>query len=174
MTKLIAIDPGRATGIAEGYYTDTEPLKFTDIYVTTDGIEGFAARWEDALYCTDHFVVETFVPRANEFLANVDGVEVIGLIKGTMHGEKHGGTSNPTAMPHEYFWQERTEKAALLGAKDSVSEKANNAWLKDHGLWQTGKMVGWKDGRDANDAIIHALVHMKKIRHIPTLLHYWG
>lgn len=166
----MAIDPGRATGIAEGHYSDTEPLTFTDIYVTPDGIEGFAPIWRDAMVAVDDFIVETFVPRANEFIANVDGVEVIGLIKGAMYIEE----ADSNVMPHEWHFQARTEKAALLGAKESNSETANNAWLKDHGLWQTGKMVGWKDGRDANDAIIHALVHMKKIRHVPTLLHYWG
>jgi hypothetical protein len=167
----MAIDPGRTTGVAEGHYSDTEPLKFTEIYVTTDGIEGFGTIWEDALASMDDFVVETFIPRANEFIANVDGVEVIGLIKGTMYAEARHVEEGTL---HDYFFQARTEKGALLGAKESASEKANNAWLKDHGLWQTGSMVGWKDGRDANDAIIHALVHMKKIRHVPTLLHYWG
>jgi hypothetical protein len=165
----MAIDPGGTTGIAEGYYTDTQPLKFTSIYVATEGIKGFAKEWRNALDSVDDFVVETFVPRANEFIANVDGVEVIGLIKGEMYMEE-GNIS----VPHSWYFQARTEKAALLSAKESNSETANNAWLKGHGLWQTGKMVGWKDGRDANDAIIHALVHMKKIRHIPTLLHYWG
>lgn len=159
MTRLMAIDPGKATGMASGHYSDTEPLVFDDIWTIPNGVDGFAeAYWScgDSIY-GDRLVVETFVLRANEFLANVEGVEVIGFIKGTQTNGVH--------------WQARGDKADLTGGK---GEPANNAFLKSHGLWQTGKMVGWKDGRDANDAIIHALVHMKKIRHVPTLQKYWG
>lgn len=167
MTKLVAVDPGGASGVAEGHYSDTEPLEFDNIYTIPEGVNGFSeVYWNgfdrpEQMY-GDELVVETFVNRSNEFLANLESVEVIGFIKGTTHNWRE---------PH---WQQRTDKAALTGAGESASEVRNNNFLKRHGLWQTGKMVGWKDGRDANDAIIHALVYMKKIRHMPTLLKYFS
>lgn len=162
----MAIDPGGATGIAKGHYSDTEALEFDQIYTIPGGVIGFKEHyWNDYVDPSDLYgdelVVETFVNRSNEFLANLESVEVIGFIKGT-------------AYERQTHWQQRTEKASLTGGGESGSEARNNAFLKGHGLWQTGKMVGWKDGRDANDAIIHALVYMKKIRHIPTLLKYFS
>ncbi len=75
------------------------------------------------------------------------------LIEGALSA-LHGG---------EIVWQLRSDKSLV---EDSV--------LKDNGLWHTGKYVGWKDARDTNDAIIHALAYLKKNKHVPTLKKYWG
>lgn len=158
MTQLMAVDPGGATGVATGSYSDTEPLRFTDTYTIPKGVEGFSEVFWNGMdtFYPEKLIVETFVPRANEFLASVAGVEVIGFIKGTSL---------------DTIWQDRGEKADLTGGD---GQAANDAWLKEHDLWLTGKQVGWKDARDALDARIHALVYMKKIRHIPTLREYFS
>jgi hypothetical protein len=160
--EFMAVDPGGATGVALGHYDDKTPITFTETFTIPNGAAGFGDWWHnsEAEY-REKLIVETFVPRANEFLASVAGVEVIGFIKGTTWRDP--------------IWQSRSDKALLTGNKPGVdSEAKNNAFLKEHGLWLTGKQVGWKDGRDAMDAEIHALVYAKKIRHIPTLRQYWS
>lgn len=160
MTKLIAVDPGAASGIVTAFYDEVTPLTFDGQYVTHDGVDGFSAwfwdqecpnqsrfeYWEDF-----EWVCESFVLRANnKFVADLRPVEIIGLLKGTLGSEF-------------VTWQQRTLKALV---PDKV--------LKDAGEWVTGKMVGHTDGRDVNDAKIHALAYMMRKHHVPTLRKYFA
>lgn len=154
--QTLSIDPGAATGFALGHYDDRTPWTLDDVWVTHDGIEGFAewyytegSQWVRA----DVVIMETFVLRDNPFLASLDGVEIIGFSKGNGLVDR---------------WQSRTAKS--FSRKD---KKAADKLLKAHGLWHTGKMVGHTDGRDVNDAIIHALAYMKHIEHIPSMKKYF-
>lgn len=161
MTKLIAIDPGKATGWARGYFDDETPFQLEEAFVTHDGIEGFAelncnAQSPDNPYAQtflegfDVIVYETFVLRQNGFLAALNSVEINGYLKGT-YGTYGRLTPQSRTLKHH----------------------TPDATLKQYGFWQTGKMVGHKDGRDANDAIIHALTYLKLQGHVPTLKAYF-
>lgn len=148
-----AVDPGQATGWAVGEYFKDEPWHLLEAGIANGGLLGFQSLWSDDIpwdWANDtDVVVEKFILRAAEAVPDVEALRIEGFIVG--------------ALGREPIWQLRTEKS---GCSDSV--------LKEHGLWQTGGMVHHKDGRDANDAIVHSLVHMKNIGHIPTLAKYWG
>lgn len=149
---ILGIDPGKATGMAIGEYGDDKPYTLLQATTLQDGLDGWL-RWVDAeselLQAVDDVVIEGFVLRDNGWLANLDGVEIIGSVK-TL----------------------RRDAIVQLRGRKSL---APDQMLKDRGLWQTGKMVNHKDGRDANDAIIHSLAYlMANIRHRPTLRKYTG
>lgn len=152
--QLLSIDPGRATGFALGHYDDETAWTLDNVWVTQDGIKGFAEWYWEQGFAPYEVVMETFVLRDNGFLASLDGVEIIGFAKGCGMVDR---------------WQPRTAKSF-----SRTDPKAADKLLKVHGLWHTGKQVGHKDGRDVNDAIIHALAYMKHINHRPSMLKYFG
>ena len=147
MPSLIAIDPGKSTGIIEGTYSENQPLEIMSKTVTHNGIQGFAEwYWEGVPFWSHEpiWIVEDFTLRgSNDFVADLSGVEIIGFLKGM-------------AIP--VHWQSRTLKHLV---PDLV--------LKHNGYWFTGKDVGHTDGRDCNDAAIHALAWLAKQKHEPTL-----
>ena len=149
MPSIWGIDPGKATGFAYGWFDDVMP--FTLFYAEIlDQDEAFVRIRERFEYASPDnvTVAEGFKLKGGQaFTPDLTGVEIIGAIK-------------YLGLP--VVWQWRTDKALV---KDQV--------LKDHGLWQTGKMVGHTDGRDANDAIIHILAYLLKKKHQPTLRKYF-
>lgn len=151
MTYLLSIDPGIATGIALGWYEQQHWYERIDCWIVKGGLDGFM-HWYyadapgEALMA--QWVSERFVLRDNDFVANTEPLRIEGAM---------------IALGLNPVFQLRTDKALC---KDDV--------LKEHKLWVTGKMVNHTDGRDANDATIHALAYLKKQKHIPTLKQYWG
>jgi hypothetical protein len=98
-------------------------------------------------------VSEKFIARlTGDTVPNVEALRVEGAI------------ANGILNTQSIVWQERTKKSTVP-----------DALLKKYGFWQTGKMVNHKDGRDANDAIIHMLHYMAfNLKHMPTLKAYFG
>lgn len=92
MTELvIGIDPGKATGVA---WYDLDTCKVVKVLETPRGIDGFQTQMRHTLHnevVVDlaHCACERFDLRSsNEFVANLQGVEVIGWLKG--EGYVHG------------------------------------------------------------------------------------
>ena len=167
---VIAIDPGVATGVAIGRRSIYDPLEviFTGIvpggtvgfcewlYMTNDGktiIEQDCAKeFPDEFGNLDwhtEVVCETFKPRGGSFAPSMESLRIEGVVI------DHFGSI--------VKWQTPADKTLV---KDE--------FLKEHGLWLTGKDVGHEDGRDANDALLHLFIHALRSRHIPTLEEYWG
>lgn len=154
MTTILSIDPGKITGLTWGKFSDTEPYKIVDTQaVEFDDLSDMI--WNGNHLWGDILVIERFVPQSGaEYALKEDdlaGVEVIGMLK---HGLVHDF--------NKVYYQLRSEK---WNVPDEV--------LKKHGLWKEGKDVNWDDGRDVNDATIHALVWLKKQEHLPTLNAYF-
>jgi hypothetical protein len=151
MTHLLTIDPGVTTGIALGKFDEHQAYERVAFWAVKEGLEGFI-HWYHAEAPIEalmgRWVAERFVLRDNDFVANTEPLRIEGAME---------------AFGLHPIYQLRTDKAL---AKDQV--------LKDAGLWVTGKMCGHTDGRDVNDATIHALAYLKKLRHIPTLRRYWS
>lgn len=162
MTLLVSLDPGKVTGCAIGCFTDTTPYERLDYFAIQGGLEGFIdfaesrwcceetmSLWEDPLHegLDPILISERFVLRSNAFVADTTPL----LIEGAM-----------AAWHLDPVYQLRSDKALV---PDQI--------LKDNGWWVTGKMCGWKDGRDVNDSLIHALVYLKRKKHEPTLRKLW-
>lgn len=148
MTYLLTIDPGYATGIALGWYSSIEGYVLHDKWLVPGGAAGFADWWKINGYFMRNFdkVIEGFINHDGP--ADLVSVEVIGWIKGERISVDE---YQPPSDKHQ--------------CPDRV--------LKDHHLWVTGSDVVWTDGRDVNDAIIHAIAYLKKKRHLPTLAKYF-
>lgn len=154
MPYVLSFDPGIATGWAYGHFSNHHPYSVEGVGVIHGGLEGFTEWWASDLvraeYQANHIVIEGFRSRSGQpFAPNLDGVEIIGFLRGTLHALK---------VPSFYTMQWPTDKALV---PDST--------VKALGFWQTGKMVNHTDGRDANDAIIHGLAYMLKQKHEPTI-----
>ena len=166
---ILAIDPGRATGVAIGRYTLVDPVEIIYTGIIPGGAVGFA-EW---LYNTNdvksivendcsygfpeeydgldwHIDVacEVFKPRGGNFAPDSEALRIEGIMI-----DHFGNIIN---------WHSPSEKSLV-----------NDSFLKEHDLWVTGKDVDHTDGRDANDALIHVFVYMMRNRHIPTLEAYW-
>jgi hypothetical protein len=156
---LLSLDPGKQTGIALGYFGDNHPYELIKVWQISDGITGFLKWWNSEgvmnikfrewQYKSESIIVcEKFILRSNQFVADTEPLLIEGALQALWH--------------YPIIWQQRSDKTLV---EDST--------LKAHGLWHTGKQVGWKDARDTNDAIIHALGYLKKNKHVPTLKKYW-
>lgn len=149
MTTIIAFDPGYATGIAEGFFSDIEPLQLVD----ADTIP--YTLWTDAWVILseekhDHLVAEKFeLSAGNEFTADLTGVKVEGTLE-LLYGEE-----------------------LKYRTRDSKSQVPDEL-LQRIGMWKTNDQVEWTDARDANDAIIHMLGYVAfDLQHKPTLREYF-
>lgn len=147
--KLLSLDPGKQTGIALGTYGD-EAYELLNVWQVAGGLNGFIDWWHDHYPLNESVLVsEKFVLRNNAFVADTEPL----LIEGALH----------VLYDNQIVWQLASDKSLV-----------NDSVLRENNLWHTGKQVGWKDARDTNDAIIHALAYLKKNKHIPTLQKYWG
>lgn len=166
---VMAIDPGKATGIAIGRYSDMMPMEVVSTNIVTNGVYGFA-EWlhntndgkaiikkdcsynypEDYDNLEYHLdvVCENFNLRGGNFTPDLEPVRIEGVLI------DHFGSIMK--------WQSPSHKS-LVGDR----------FLKEHELWQTGKDVGHEDGRDANDALLHLFAYVMRSKHNPTLEAYW-
>lgn len=84
MTYVIGVDPGKATGIAVYDLSTCKPVHMEE---TGNGIKDFVRVYQglesDDDYCNSYTACEGFTLRSsNEFTANLQGVEIIGWLKG--------------------------------------------------------------------------------------------
>lgn len=162
MTLLLSFDPGVSSGIALGSFGPKQAYEFIRGWEPQGGTEGLIEWWRSSLTWDSSgsemldwdiedtiWVSELFVLANNDFVANIE----------SKRGE---GALMMMAYPQKINWQDRTRKA---GVPDRI--------LKEHGLWQGGVDYQHEDGRDVNDAIIHALEYLRSRVHVPTLKRYF-
>lgn len=165
MPYLFSLDPGKNTGAALGYYDDDTPYQLLERWQIHGGLEGFAQWTEHGAggLDFDERVVERFVLSGdNEFTADLTPKEIEGYLRGVLTADEYAAIT----------WQLRSDKSRLTGYPKSAVTKAQRQrvrfnFLKEHGLFAAGA-----DNDDSNDAIVHALVYLKR-RHRPTVLRYW-
>lgn len=189
MTYILAIDPGLSSGIVLGKFSTTEPFERVAFWQVEGGLAGFL-EWADRYWyidtenwlrflISDEFAVaagnllvvaEKFTPLTNKgFSHTLDSVEPL-RIEGALVALELMPAEFPDA---EHRWQ-RPAQMYTHGGTDKASRlKASRAWLKSHGLLVTGKQVGCKDANDVNSAQLHLFAHLRKIRHLPTIKHYF-
>ena len=201
MTYILAIDPGLSSGIVLGKFNDTEPFERVAFWQVEGGLAGvlewykehwfrghdegddefeyYGGLWGGRGGASPKFevpgldllvVAEKFTPLTNKgFSLTLDSVEPL-RIEGALVAFGLMPADFPDA---EHRWA-RPASMYFSGGSDKASRlKASRAWLKSHGLLATGKQVGCKDANDVNSAQLHAFAHLRKIRHLPTIKHYF-
>ena len=114
------------------------------------------------------FVCEKFTPRQALTLKSAEPLRIegalvqMGIVPDYIQGEKNPQWQHP---PAQYF---------CGGQSLAEKKKRSRGFLKKHDLHLTGKMVGCKDADDAISARLHAFAYMRRIKHMPTLRHYFG
>lgn len=136
--NILSLDPGKVTGVVDVVFdTETGDFLEKDVFVLPSVDDTIAYLRAAAAMKRLTVVYEEFTLNpGNQFVADLSGVEIIGALK--------------YAFPHE--WLHPRRRSDKVQVPDTL--------LKDHGLWVTGKDVGWEDGRDANDAMIHLIGYL--------------
>ena len=129
---------------------DDEPIEREAYLLVQGGIEGFDewfsnTFWDDDRFTRDDVMVcEEFIQDGRTPKVDTNALLIQGYLIGAWGF-------------NDVKWQRNAMKNAKTG----------DALLKQHGLWLTGKQVGWKDGRDVNDSQLHALAWAKN-NHAPS------
>lgn len=193
-TTLVTIDPGLSTGVAIGTFSDTEPYNRTHAFQIEGGLRGFLDNFwfeydymyadyrlevggtYDCRYDVEDempvFVAEKFTPRAGQgfshTLASTEPLRIEGaLIALNLMPDYQKAEGNAR-------WQQPAQQYFCGGSGVTEKRKRAKAFLKEHGLYLTGKDVGQKDAEDAISATLHALAYMRSMKHMPTLRYYFG
>lgn len=164
MTSLLSIDPGLNSGIALGRYDSLTPYRLLERWQVHNGLDGFLDWWGSEDIQFDELVVEKFVLANNDFTADITPKEIEGAIKTLMRY---------TAPEIPIWWQPRQDKSALTGYPDSAKTKAQRQRVRFDFLDRFGLFKAGTEHDDSNDAITHALVNLKRRRHMPTVLAMW-
>ena len=126
MTLIKGIDPGRATGIA---IYNLETCKPEYVEETANGIYGFrgsliSSSTAHNFVPIEHVVCEKFTLRSsNKFTANLEGVEIIGWLKGAGIWGKY----NPEPSQHMTLTRLREKK-------DSYADSVVTKLMKEAGF----------------------------------------
>lgn len=153
MRKLLAIDPGYATGISMWFVPNDAPIERKGFLLISGGADAFIdwLLFDDLLDEFDDVVdqnivvVEKYVDDGRTS-HDPNALEIQGFLKGFDRAQ-----GNQADKVWDFYWQRNSMKNTKNGDK----------LLKQHGYWLTGKQVGWKDGRDVNDSQLHALAWAK-------------
>lgn len=179
MSLLLWIDPGMSTGIALGTYSDDQPYTLEGTWQVGGGLRGLVEWWDsdapgevEMLYLGE-IGVEKFTPRPHAgggglTLKTVEPLRIEGWLVGNRLIEDYplDGSSAPPQWQHpplQYF---------AGGKTVAEKKKRQHAWLKEHGLYVTGKDVGQPNADDARSAIAHSIAFLRKF-HRPTQGHYF-
>lgn len=152
--KLLAIDPGNATGWStwawsDGYDAPALRIKYG---LAQGGYDGFMAMLDDQARDVDVIICEQFHLDGRTAFPDITPK----LLEGALLATQRAGVF--VASIH---WSPTSNKAMV-----------RNAALKRGRLWLTGKKVGWTDANDVNDSQRHALAYLKQI-HPPTTAWLW-
>lgn len=170
--RIVSIDPGMSTGVAIGFITETSPLKDVHRIQVTGGLMGFVEIVNE-LVLNDRnttVVCEKFTPRPNGSrggltLKSVEPLRIEGFLVGREFIEDYEASSRCWRQPASQYFS----------GGDNLAEKKKHSreWLKDRGLYLTGKDVQSPDADDAISATLHLLGYLRDTKHMPTLKHYF-
>lgn len=146
MNRLLAIDPGWATGISVWRVPEDEPIEREAYWLVKGGPSGFDEWWTEVFWDDDRFeiVCEQFIQDGRSPKVDPNALQIEGYLMGVWGID-------------EVIWQRNSMK----------NTKSGDKLLKQHGYWLKGSEVNWKDGRDVNDSQLHALAWAKN-NHAPS------
>lgn len=165
----MAIDPGRATGVAIGRVNPQQPLEIIFTAIIPGGTEAlidWLERTNNGKYITELDCMKNFPEEYDNIDFHLDAIcETFRLRGGVISPDLEALRIEGVLMDrfgNTVHWQNPSDKS-LVG----------DDFLRENDLWLTGKDVDHQDGRDANDALLHLFAYMMKQRHLPTLEAYW-
>lgn len=171
MSLGIAIDPGVSTGICLFDYGPTTPFRQLALWQVSGGAGGLT-RWLEMNACQidayptisgevlDVVIVEKFTPRGGAgFSLTEASVEPL-RCEGVLIGRGFG--------PY-IIWGPPAAQYFMGGVDLREKKKRSREFLKLHGIYATGKMVGQANADDAISAELHAIAYLRRARHMPTL-----
>lgn len=179
---LISIDPGLSTGIAVGTYSNTEPFKLTHFFQIEGGVEGFLRdlRVRDYLsteyprvYVRDVCISDDKVVKAIAEKFNARGGANSGFSYRTRDLEPLRIEGSMLALGLNPHWVSPPQQYFAGGEGKAKKKQAQHKWLKEKGLYVTGKMVGCDNADDVRSAIAHAIAFLVRQKHRPTIEHYF-
>jgi hypothetical protein len=149
MTTFLSLDPGATTGYAIFEYDehDFELLESGQIECSFDG---FIDAWVNCAFgLPDYVVCESFNLREGLYGVNLAPTYVIGALEALVVAD------NGRDEPIEIYYQE-----------PKLKPLCDDERLKRLGLHQKGKP-------HRNDAVRHGIIHLRNIKHKPTLVAGW-
>lgn len=166
MSMILSIDPGQNTGIALGSYSAITPYTLDYRWQVHGGVEGFINWWEsntERVGWADTIVCESFeLRRTNTFQADIEPKAIEGALRVFTH-----------YSDYEIAWQTAAQKASLIGYPESADTADKRQRLRYEFLDRFGLFKAGTENDDSNDAITHALVYLRSVKHAPTLHTFW-
>lgn len=151
MTHILAVDPGKRTGIALMRFEDDEAVEVIATWDVPGGLEG----WAD--WITDHqslfihlrffIVYERFIPREGVHGVGTDASEVIGAV-----------------LTWAKDWDVTVVPQPAAGRLKAVPNRVLDKFYKFSG----------NVDRNVKEAARHAVWYLKNAKHMPTIRKGWG
>jgi hypothetical protein len=143
MPRILSLDPGGTTGIANIYYANNA-VKLFSVKQVPGGLEGFL-EWvsEQKLSSFDVVVCEDFSLRTGIHSPDLSPVYIIGALSALCRG-----------------------KVELVLQMPSQKSLCDDPRLKSMGMHTPGQPHG-------NDAVRHGIIYLRNKRHMPTLKLGW-
>lgn len=165
MTYLLSIDPGQSTGIALGYYDSITPYRLEQRWNVLGGVDGFIEWWweNQGGEIANELVVEQFhLDPTNQFSADLTPVAIEGALAALNWDDGI-----------QITWQGRDMKGNMIGYPASARTKTQRQRVRFDFLDRFGLFAKGAHNDDSQDAITHALVYLKRRKHMPTMLAFW-
>ncbi len=145
MTTILALDPGKTTGASWWYYDDTKHLALLRYEQIKGGLEGIISEFMHIKPSIyDVIVSDSFKLDGRTPSPDVTPLQIEGVL--SYASKIHG-------IPVVY-------------QANNMKAHATDDFLKKHDLW-------FKGAPHATDSARHAIAYMKRIKHRPTLEHYF-
>jgi hypothetical protein len=166
VTVVCSVDPGLNTGVVLGYYDPITPLQITARWQVHRGLAGFLDWIESGELRAgdvDEWIVERFIFDPGAQAVDLAGVPIEGVVAYL------AGISGAPVI-----WHTRADKSGLVGYPESAKTKKQRQRVRFDFLQSCGMFAAGTENDDTNDAAAHALVSLKRRRHMPTLRAYFG
>lgn len=179
---VLAFDPGRSTGIALLSYEDDSPARLVKAWQFSGGasrltewveayfLGGVAWFFPDLGYIEPAVIAEKYVPLPGRGFSHT--------LDSTYPLVCEGALIALGVMP-EYdkvvkVWQRASAQYRQGGPTTAEKRKRSKQFLRDIGMYVTGKGLGAPDNEDAVSAILHALTYITTVvKHRPTFETYY-
>ena len=168
MAHLISIDPGISSGIAVFRYTATQPAQLVHSDQFRGGVEELTHRITQLKkeYRNATYICEDFQARPQTGFsyttASLEPLACIGALT-ALHIINRKDRNQMVTPAMQYF---------SGGKGKQERKKRQHEWLKESGLYVTGKQFGTPDADDARSAIAHGIAWLRK-HHKPTARRYF-